>query len=72
MPKTYHADRARIAALVRHRPDDHEAIDNARRAYRTERLADQIRTVVDQAPPLTDEQRTRLAALLRGNGAADA
>ena len=71
MPKAYHADRARIAALVRHRPDDHDAIDNARRAYRTNRLADHIREVVDQAPPLTQEQRNRLAALLRGSGADD-
>lgn len=33
---------------------------------RTERLADYIRTTVDAAPPLTVEQRERLALLLRG------
>ena len=33
---------------------------------RTARLADHIRSTVDDAPPLTVEQRDRLALLLRG------
>lgn len=32
---------------------------------RAARLAEYIRTTVDASPPLDDEQRTRLAALLR-------
>lgn len=32
-------------------------------------LEDYIRKVVDQAPPLTDEQRARLSLLLRGTAA---
>jgi len=32
------------------------------------RLADHIKAVVAAAPPLTSEQRDRLAALLRGGG----
>lgn len=60
---THH--RARVAALSRDRsPDDPELI-NARRDLRAERLADHIADVVNAAPPLTNEQRARLAALLR-------
>jgi hypothetical protein len=56
---------ARVAALSRDRaPDDPELLD-ARRNLRAERLALAIRETVDAAPPLSDEQRTRLAALLR-------
>jgi hypothetical protein len=59
---THH--RARVAALSRDRaPDDPELL-NARRGLREERLAAAIRKAVDAAPPLSDEQRTRLAALL--------
>ncbi len=67
--------RARVAALSRDRaPDDPElvaarqALADARRAeaadLRAQRLAKAIRETVDGAPPLTDEQRARLAALL--------
>lgn len=35
-----------------------------RRKLREERAAEYIKNLVDQAPPLTDEQRTRLAELL--------
>lgn len=35
---------------------------------RTARLADYIRKTVDAAPPLTPEQRDKLALLLRGEG----
>jgi hypothetical protein len=35
-----------------------------------ERLADHIQRVVNSAPPLTAEQRDRLASLLRGGDAA--
>ena len=31
-----------------------------------ERLAEHVRKVVDAAPPLTAEQRDRIAAILRG------
>lgn len=59
---THH--RARVAALSRDRtPDDPELVD-ARRSLRAERLADYIKRTVDEAPPLTDEQRARLVSLL--------
>lgn len=62
--------RARIAALSRSRtPDDPELVD-ARQQLSIERLADHIRAVVDAAPPLTEDQKARLRALLGGAGEA--
>jgi hypothetical protein len=40
----------------------------ARRDYAAAKIEDYVRKVVDQAPPLTDEQRSRIAALLRPTG----
>lgn len=45
---------------------DTEAAELAARDLRATKLAEHIRTVVDAMPPLTDEQRTRLASLLGG------
>lgn len=59
-------ERARVAAFSRSRPDDDPDLLAARRNLKTERLADYIRRAVDSAPPLTPEQRDRLALLLRG------
>lgn len=57
--------KARHAAYRRHRePDDPEAIA-AERDLKAGVLEQHIRAVVDEAPPLTDEQRNRLAAILR-------
>jgi hypothetical protein len=62
--------RARIAALSRDRqPDDPELVD-ARRALAALRLEEHVARVVASAPPLTPEQRDRIAAILRGSGAA--
>jgi hypothetical protein len=59
-------ERGKIAALSRsRRPDDPELVE-ARRNLRAERLADHVRKVVAEAPSLTDEQRDRIAAILRG------
>lgn len=41
-----------------------------RRQLKAERLAEHIARVVAEAPPLTPEQRDRLAVLLRGGDAA--
>jgi hypothetical protein len=65
-------ERAKLASIIRHRSGDQAAIDDARRNLRAARLEDAIRAAVDAAPPLNDEQRTRLAAILRGQGAAHA
>lgn len=64
------SERARVASLSRSRTSDDPALLDARRDLRAARLADYIRRVVDAAPPLTPEQRDRLAALLRGGDAA--
>lgn len=45
-----------------------EAVE-VRRAYAAAKLEDYVRRVVDGAPPLTDEQRARIAILLRGDAA---
>lgn len=67
---TWTHERARVASLTRSRtPDDPELVD-ARRNLRAERLADHIRRQVDDWPPLTNEQRARLAALLRPSAGA--
>jgi hypothetical protein len=63
-------ERAKLAALYRHQPGDTAAIDVARRNLRAARLEDVIRRAVVEAPPLTDDQRARLARILRGNEAA--
>jgi hypothetical protein len=65
-------ERARIAALSRSRKADDPDLITARRDLRAEKLADHIRQVVDAAPPLSDEQRDRLAALLRPTTPSDA
>lgn len=62
--------RGKIAALSRSRTSDDPELIEARRALRAEVLAEHVRAVVAQAPPLTDEQRERIAALLRTGGAA--
>ena len=65
MSWTHH--RARVAALSRDRaPDDPELIE-ARRSLRADRLADHVRRVVAEAPPLSPSQGfNRIALLLRG------
>lgn len=64
-------ERARIASLSRSREHDDPELVDARRNLRAERLADYIKRTVDAAPPLTPEQRDKLALLLSG-GAPDA
>lgn len=63
MSQTLHY-RGRVAALSRsRRPDDAELIE-ARRRLAAEKLASYVSRVVAEAPPLTNEQRHRIAQLL--------
>ncbi len=62
-------ERARIAALRRHR-GDHPDVIARQQDYKASRLADYIVRTVSSAPPLTQEQRDRLALLLRAGGDA--
>ena len=50
------------------RTGNQERITAARRDLAAARLAEYIEQVVAEAPPLSDAQRTRLAALLRPAG----
>lgn len=69
----WRVSRGRVAALSRSRTAEDPDLINARRELRAARLEDYIKRTVDQAPPLTPEQRARLAGILAGgdlNGAA--
>lgn len=67
---------ARLAQKSRQlkaRPSDLQLraeVQGLRTEFRTQSLADHITRVVDAAPPLTPEQRDRLAVLLRSPDAA--
>lgn len=63
------AELARAERRRRLRPADQAAAAHAealRSEYRTAKITDYIQRVVDSAPPLTTEQRDKLAVLLRG------
>lgn len=69
MPKTRNVDptvgivRARLGSAERYRPgDDHSDI---RRDLNEAKAAAYIKRLLEAAPPLTEEQRTRLAELLK-------
>jgi hypothetical protein len=57
-------ERARIAGLTRSRPADDPELIEARRRLRAERLAEHVKKVVAEFPPLTDAQCERIAGLL--------
>ena len=61
---TWTVERARLASLSRSRASDDPELIDARRNLKAERLADYIQRTVDAAPPLTAEQRLRLAGIL--------
>ena len=56
--------RARVAASKRHYGAADSRSLEAVRDLHAERLEEHIRRIVDQAPPLSAEQRSRLAVLL--------
>jgi hypothetical protein len=63
--------RARLAALRRHHPDDPSKGDQERRALRAVQLDQHVKRLVDSFPELTKQQRARLATLLAGGGDGD-
>ena len=68
---TWTVERARHASLTRSRTADDPDLLAARRDLRAARLEDYISKTLAEAPPLTDEQKSALAALLlRGGGTA--
>jgi hypothetical protein len=60
--------RARLAAVRRHHPDQVDLTADARRDLRVANAGQYIRDLVDTWPPLSAEQRGRLAALLASGG----
>lgn len=58
--------RARLAGTVKHHPD--ADVTHLRRELKAAKLEQAIRAAVDAAPPLTDDQRSRLAGLLAPRG----
>lgn len=68
MPSTMGPESRRIRAKIARtiQRDQQADVTDLRREFATARIADHIKRVVDAAPPLTPEQRDRLALLLRG------
>ncbi len=65
----WRSPRARIGALSRSRTADDPDLIEARRDLHAARLAEHITRTVAGWPPLSVEQRDRLAVLLRGEPA---
>ncbi|UFN46080.1 hypothetical protein [Nocardioides okcheonensis] len=61
--------RSKIAGELRRNPE--ADVTELRRQLKAERLEEHIKRVVDDAPPLNDEQRARLARLLRSTAGGD-
>jgi hypothetical protein len=61
----------RAAALARHRrwrPDDAEGAEQLRRELAETKISEFVAEVVAKSPPLSQEARERIAALLSGGG----
>jgi hypothetical protein len=63
--------RARLAALRRHHPDDLTVGLEEHRDFKAGAAERYVQELVDSWPPLTDTQRSRLAVLLLGGGNDD-
>ena len=62
MSSSWTLERARLANHHRYKPDQDDT--DLRRNYAAARVEDYVRRTVAAAPPLTDEQRARIAAAL--------
>ena len=58
------ADRAQIAALIQHHPDNPSVADEPRRRLKVAKARRLIRSLTSESPVLTLEQRAGLAAQL--------
>lgn len=58
--------KARSRVAVAHKRGDPQAIEDARRAFAEAKIADYLKRTLAAAPPLHDEQRRKLVALLGG------
>ncbi len=69
MTTTWKQKRAQIAGLSRVLPPDDPKLADARRDLRAQRLEEHVAKVLAEAPPLSDEQLSSIAALLRAGAA---
>ena len=63
-PSPHQSAAGRVSVLTRHHGPDHPAVAEARAELREARLAEEIAREAETDPPLTIEQRSRLAILL--------
>ena len=63
--KSWTQERAKVASLSRIRPSDDPELVEARQNLKALKLEEYVSKVVSEAPPLTDEQANKIAALLR-------
>lgn len=61
--------RGKVAGLSRKREPNDPELQDARQALRAARIAEYVRHEVAKFPPLTAEQREKIALLLIGGGA---
>lgn len=60
--------RSELANGVKQLGPEHPKVIEKRAELRALRLEEHVQRVLSQAPPLTDEQRERIAGLLRAGG----
>jgi hypothetical protein len=65
-------DRAQVAALVKHHPDDPSIADEGRRRLKVAKAQRLIRSLTSESPVLTLKQRAGLAAQLLAPEGGDA
>ncbi len=65
IPTDWKQKRGRLARLSQDLPADDPQLGELRRDIRAARLAQHVEKILAEAPPLTDQQRDRLAELLR-------
>lgn len=65
MSSSWTSERAKVASLTRSRTADDPELVAARRNLRASRLEDYVQRVVEEWPPLTEDQLERVAFLLR-------
>lgn len=63
-PRKEHSLRGQLAAAYHRRDRDPERILDLRRQLAAQQIHDHVTRILTAAPPLTDEQRRELAALL--------
>lgn len=72
MASQEHSIRIRIATEHRKRNPDPDLITDLRRQHAAVRIEDYVRRILAGAPPLHDDQRQKLAALVLGDADAAA